>query len=297
MKRNLLKFGALTAVAALALTACGSSDPAADKGDSKGDLSIAVFNGWDEGIATSELWSAVLEDQGYDVELKYAEAAPVFQGLASGDYDLTTDVWLPVTHKDYLEKYGDKIEDLGAWNEESKLTVAVNEDAPIDSLDELAANADKFGNKIVGIEAGAGLTQTMEDAVIPQYGLEKMDFVTSSTSAMLSELKTATDAGEDIVVTLWEPHWAYSSFPVKNLKDPKGALGGTEGIHNFSRAGFTEENPEVAGWMKNFKMSLEELYSLEKVLFVDNKTDDYEPLVRQWMKDNPEIVKRMTAGA
>ena len=296
MKNRLLKFGALSATAALALTACGSDGSGSEAGgEAKGELSIAVFNGWDEGIATSELWKAVLEDQGYEVELKYAEAAPVFSGLSQGDYDLTTDVWLPVTHKNYIDDFGDSIEDLGAWNDESKLTVAVNEDAPISSLEELAANAAEFDGKIVGIESGAGLTQTMESAVIPDYGLEGMNFATSSTSAMLTELKTATDAGENIVVTLWEPHWAYASFPVKNLEDPKGSLGGTESIHTYARDGFSNDHPEVSQWFKNFKMDLETLYDLENVLFVENDTDDYEPLVRQWMQDNPEFVQGMTS--
>ena len=80
------------------------------------------------------------------------------------------------------------ITDLGAWNDESKLTVVVNEDAPIDSLEELADNADLFDNTIVGIEPGAGLTLAMENEVIPGYGLEDMDFTTSSTPAMLAEL-------------------------------------------------------------------------------------------------------------
>ena len=297
MNRTIMKFGALAATAALGLTACSSSD-AGGEGDAQAskEVTIAVFNGWDEGIATSELWKAVLEDKGYDVNLEYSDVAPLFSGLASGDYDLTTDVWLPVTHKDYLDKFGTDIEDLGAWNDESKLTVAVNKDAPIDSLEDLAANADKFNNKIVGIEAGAGLTRTMEEWVIPDYGLEDMDFVTSSTSAMLTELKTATDAGENIVVTLWEPHWAYSSFPVKNLEDPKGSLGNTESIHNYSRAGFAKDFPEVADWMGGFKLSLDELYTLEKLLFVDNDTDDYEPLVRQWMEEHADIVERMNAS-
>ncbi|WP_371931434.1 glycine betaine ABC transporter substrate-binding protein [Glutamicibacter sp. MNS18] len=297
MKNRLLKFGAVTAAAALALTACGSDDGGTTgaAGESKGELTIAVFNGWDEGIATSELWKAVLEEQGYDVELTYSDVAPLFQGLSDGDYDLTTDVWLPVTHKEYLEKFGSQIEDLGAWNNESKLTVAVNEDAPIDSLEDLAANAGEFGNKIVGIEAGAGLTNTVQNSVIPEYGLEGMDFSVSSTAAMLTELQTATDNGENIVVTLWEPHWAYASFPIKNLEDPKGALGGTESIHSFARGGFSDDHAEVAGWFNNFEMDLETLYDLENLLFVENDTDDYQPLVKQWMEANPEFVEGMTS--
>ncbi|MGP9726188.1 glycine betaine ABC transporter substrate-binding protein [Glutamicibacter sp. AOP3-A1-12] len=293
MKRNYFKVGAVLAASALALTACGNDGGNEAAGEDK-KLNIAVFNGWDEGIASSELWKAVLEEKGYEVELTNSDVAPLFEGLSSGDYDLTTDVWLPVTHASYLKDYGDEIEDLGAWNTESRLTVAVNEDAPIDSLDELAANADKFNNRIVGIEPGAGLTEAMNEAAIPEYGLDDMEFLTSSTAAMLTELETATNNGENIVVTLWEPHWANAAFPVKNLEDPKGSLGDAEGIHTFSRTGFADDHAEVAKWMGDFKMDLETLYDLENLLFVENDTDDYQPLVKQWMEENREFVDGMT---
>ena len=69
-----------------------------ENGDKK-DVTIAVFNGWDEGIAASELWKVILDEKGYDVKLQSADVAPVFSGLSTGDYDLTLDTWLPVTHK------------------------------------------------------------------------------------------------------------------------------------------------------------------------------------------------------
>lgn len=287
----------MAATLALGLTACGSgSDDAATvtNGD-KQDLNVVVFNGWDEGVAASELWKAVLTEKGYNVNLEYADAAPVYSGLSSGDYDVVLDTWLPVTHKTYIEQYGDKLVDLGAWNDDAKLTIAVNEDAPIDSLEELAANADKFGNKIIGIEPGAGLTEVTSDDVIPGYGLDKMDYVTSSTAGMLSELKTATTKGENIVVTLWRPHWAYDAFPVKDLKDPKGTLGESEGIHSFSRLDFDQDYPTLDGWLKNFKMDSETLYSLENVMFNGEKTDDYTDIVKKWIGENQEYVDSLTS--
>lgn len=296
MKKRTSALIAGAAISALALAGCTSTDSSdSGSGEPNKELTIAVFNGWDEGIAASELWKAVLEEKGYDVSLEYADVAPVYLGLASGDYDLTLDVWLPDTHAAYVEEYGDDIEDLGAWNTESKLTVAVNEDAPIDSLAELADNAELFGDRIVGIEPGAGLTAAVEDKVIPGYGLEDMEFLTSSTAAMLSELKAATDAGENIVVTLWEPHWAYGAFPLKNLEDPEGALGAAEGIHSFSRTGFADDHSEVAAWISAFEMDLDTLYSLENLLFVENDTDDYAPLVQQWMDENREYVDGLTS--
>jgi len=295
-----VKLRNLTFIAAGALllsgcTAAAEPETVSDDNSDRRDITIAVFNGWDEGIAASELWKAILDEKGYDVELAYADPAPVFTGLAGGDYDVNFDVWLPNTHKSYLETYGDDIVDLGAWNEQSKNTIAVNADAPIDSLTELADNADLFGDRIIGIEAGAGLTEIVADDVIPAYGLDDMDFVTSSMTAMLSELKAATDAGENIVVTLAEPHWAYREFPLKNLEDPEGALGGTEGIHSFSTTDFETDYPQAAEWIGDFEMDLDMLYSLEGAMFIDYEGSDYGPVVAEWIAANQEYVDGLTS--
>lgn len=288
---------AMAATAALALTGCtGGAGEKIANGDEK-DITIAVFNGWDEGIAASELWKAILTEQGYNVTLEMADVAPVYSGLSTGDYDVVLDTWLPITHKSYIDEYGDKLVDLGSWNDEAKLTFAVNDSAPITSLDELAANADQFGNTIVGIEPGAGLTEVTQNAVIPEYGLDGMTYTTSSTAAMLTELKTSTEANENIVVTLWRPHWAYDQFPIRDLEDPKGALGEAEGIHSFSSTEFETKFPTASGWIKNFKMDSDTLYSLEAAMFSSGEeVDDYGPIVQQWMSENPEYVAGLTGG-
>jgi glycine betaine/proline transport system substrate-binding protein len=298
MKNRSKSIIALGAVGVLALSGCaasGETDTVGNGNDDQKDMSIAVFSGWDEGIAASELWKAILDEKGYNVELEYADVAPVFLGLSTGDYDLNMDIWLPVTHASYLEEYGDDILDLGTWNEESRNAIAVNADAPIDSLDELAANADLFGNRIVGIEPGAGLTLATTNNVIPGYGLEGMEYLTSSTAAMLVELQTATDNGENIVVTLWEPHWAYGVFPLKNLEDPQGALGGVESIHPYAKSDFKTDFPTAAGWVEGFNMDLDRLYSLENAMFVEYDGDDYGPVVAQWIDDNQDYVDGLTS--
>lgn len=295
-RRNLTTAIALAGVAALTLAGCAGGNDAGGDGDgSKGPIKIAVFNGWDEGIAASELWKAVLEEKGYKVELEYADVAAVYTGIASGDYDLGLDTWLPLTHAQYLKTYGDDIVDLGAWNDEAKLTIAVNEDAPIDSLSELADKADLFGNQLVGIESGSGLVTITQDEVIPGYGLENMDFLTSSTPAMLAELKSKTDAGENVAVTLWRPHWAYNAFPIKDLEDPEGLLGDAEGIHSVAAKSFEEKHPEVFEWISNFRMDNEKLYSLEDAMFGENAGDDYGPVVAEWIAANQEWVDGLTS--
>lgn len=294
------KTTAMLSVAGLALVACGDSNGDTDTEENGaaaegGSVTIGVFNGWDEGIAVSELWKHVLEEEGYEVELTYADPAPAFSGVASGDYDFVMDGWLPITHEDYVNEYGDDLEDLGVWNDEAALTIAVNEDAPIDSLDELAEHADEFNNAIVGIEPGAGLTRVTTDEAIPTYGLEDMEYTTSSTPAMLQELNTAIENGDNIVVTLWRPHWAYDEFPIRDLEDPEGAMGAAESIHTFANPDFVAEHEQVADWLRNFEMDGETLHSLENVMFNENPdADDYGPIVEEWVADNQEYVDGLT---
>ena len=63
---------------------------------------------WDEAIAASYLWKNILEDQGYEVELKNVEVGRDLPGAGGGDVDLFLDSWLPQTHASYWARYGDK---------------------------------------------------------------------------------------------------------------------------------------------------------------------------------------------
>ncbi|WP_084076975.1 glycine betaine ABC transporter substrate-binding protein [Demequina sp. NBRC 110057] len=296
---------AVAATAGIVLAGCSSADDTEETTDAVttgaesteeaagGELTLAVFNGWDESLASSLLWQHVLEGKGYDVSLEYADAAVAFQGVADGDYDIVTDVWLPLTHADYIDQYGDDMEELGAWFDSAALTIAVNADAPVDSLEDLPEYVDEMGGKIVGIEPGAGLTTATENA-IEAYGLSDFEFVTSSTPAMLSELDSATSDGENIIVTLWEPHWAYGAYDLKNLEDPQGVMGEAEEIVTYGRTGLTEEFPEVAEWFGGFTMDSDHLYDLENQLN-EASEGDYEQVVSDWVAANQEWVDSLTA--
>jgi glycine betaine/proline transport system substrate-binding protein len=295
---------AATAATLLALTACGDNgddEPAGNGGDglSGETITIGVFTGWDEGIVASFLWGHILEEEGAEVEYTFQDPGPTFTGVAQGDADIAFDAWLPNTHSDYWAEHGDELEDLGIWYDDAPLTIAVNEDAPIQSLAELAASADTFGNRIVGIEPGAGLTRITRDEVIPTYGLDGMEFLPSSTSAMLQELDNAISAGDNIVVTLWQPHWAYAAYPIRNLEDPEGALGEGEEIHSFARPGFSEDFPQVAEWVQNFRLSEEQLLEIEDIMVVQNQAstdEEYAAAIDEWIGANPDYVDQLKAG-
>jgi glycine betaine/proline transport system substrate-binding protein len=308
--RNLKKPAGLLAgalAATLVLAACGDDDgdePGGADGTGGSGLdgatiTIGVFAGWDEGVAASFLWGEVLQGEGATVEYIAADPGPTFEGVAQGDADLAFDAWLPNTHADYWEQYGETVEDFGAWYDEAPLTIAVNEDAPIQSLDELAASADAFGNRIVSIESGSGLYRITRDEVVPTYGLEDMELLDVGTSAMLQELETAINDGNDIVVTLWQPHWAYAAYPIRNLEDPDGVLAAAEEIHSFGRPGFSEDYPEAAEWLNNFKLTEEQLLAIEEIMIVENEAAsdaEYEASLEQWLEENPDYIDQLKAG-
>lgn len=287
---------ACTLIAGGTLAACSAEAAGGDilpNGDPK-SIDVVVFSGWPEGIAVSELWRAALESEGYDVTLTTADAAPAYLGLAKGEYDIVLDSWMPVTHEAYWDKYGDKLENLVAWYTDARNTMVVNQEAPIESLDELADHADEFGGRIVGMEPGAGLTKITEESVIPGYGLEDMDFITSSTPALLAEIKGSTGAGENVVATLARPHWAYDAFPIRDLEDPEGAFGGAEEIRTTARAGFEEDYPNAARWLSEFEMGDEYLLPLCNLLFNLNEGKKPGPIVDEWVADNQEWVDSLT---
>ncbi len=297
-KRRSFRLAAGLAAVALTATACGGDDDGSDTtasgngGDNANceSVTLGFLPSWTDGLSTAYLWQNVLEDKGVDVEFQeLGEAAPLYAGLAGGDVDVYPSGWSEVTHADYMKEFGDDIEDLGAWYEGAVLTLAVPEYVDIDSIADLTGNADRFGGRIVGIEPGAGLTRITRDEVIPTYGLDSYELVESSTTAMLAELQSAVDAEEDIVVTLWRPFWANSEFPMKDLKDPEGALGDPEALHTLARAGFSDDCAEVADMMGDFTLTDEQYGSLENMVVNEYGEGRYEEAVDAWFEENPDV--------
>lgn len=242
---------------------------------------------WAEGIAMTNLVAAVLEDKmGYDVELTLADVAPIFTSLASGNTDVFLDTWLPVTHKDYMEKYGDDLDDLGYNYEKALIGLVVPAYVDINSIEELNANKAAFEGKIIGIDSGAGIMSTTEKA-IQEYGLD-YELLNGSGPTMTAALKKAIDANEAIVVTGWAPHWKFARWDLKVLEDPKNIYGESENIHTVTRKGLSEDMPEVVAFLNNFKMNDAELGDLMGV--IEDSDEDPLDVAREWAKDHEDLI-------
>ncbi|WP_291278153.1 glycine betaine ABC transporter substrate-binding protein [Galactobacter sp.] len=277
------------AIAALALSACGSSGGGeADNGDNK-KITIGVVDGWAEGVGVTNLWKSVLEDAGYDVKIQKADVGVIYTGLSKGDIDVYLDAWLPVTHKEYVDKYKDNYVELGTWYKDGVNALTVNADSPAKSIEDLKTMGKEYGNKLVGIEAGSGLNKLTEGA-IKDYGLDNLNYVTSSSPAMLSELDGAINKGNNIAVTLWHPHWAYSKYDLRDLEDPKGSMGKPEEMRIMAYKDFEDDFPALSAKFKDFKLTEDQINGMLDLM---NETSDDEG-VEKWIEDNKDFVDGLT---
>ncbi|MGQ7869515.1 glycine betaine ABC transporter substrate-binding protein [Sunxiuqinia sp. sy24] len=272
-------------VFAIFLTSCtGGKKNSADEETNK-EVTIAMVN-WIECIANTHLAKVVLEERGYDVELINADVAPVFAAVAKGDADLFMEVWEPITHKSYIEKFGAKVEHLGTVYKDGRLGLVVPQYVEINSIDELNSVKEKFDGKIIGINPGAGIMGITEN-VIKDYELD-LELVTSSEAGMLASLKRAYDKGEWIAVTGWKPHTKFARYDLKILEDPKGVMGEVETISVIATKGWAKANPELAPFFKNFQLNDDLLGTLMVAIESNPGSEDEAALA--WYNEHKELV-------
>lgn len=267
------------------LVSCGS-------GEEKKKIKIGYTN-WADCIAITHLTKCVLEDQGYAVELLNADIAPIFASVSTKKIDLFMDAWLPVTHRDYMDQYGEKLELLGQIYDEARIGLVVPAYLPINSIEELNAHASRFDSKIVGIDAGSGIMKVTDQA-IADYKLN-FNLLTSSGPAMTASLKKAIDEERWIAVTGWTPHWMFERFQLKILEDPKGVYGAAESIQSVAWKGFQEKDPFAARLIGNIRLTNQEISSLMAAL-EESKSSEEEG-ARAWIKAHEPLVKSWIAAA
>ncbi|MFA9465886.1 MAG: glycine betaine ABC transporter substrate-binding protein [Velocimicrobium sp.] len=284
---------------AFALTGCGNDSKSSKSSDDaktaenetvtkdKGTIKLVYVN-WAEGIAMTNLAKVILEEKmGYDVEMTMADVAPIFTSLADNDQDVFMDAWLPITHKSYMDKYGDNLDDLGNNFEGAKIGLVVPDYMDINSISELNDIADDLDGEIIGIDSGAGIMQSAESA-IDVYGLN-LELLPGSGPAMTAALGSAIEDKEPIVVTGWAPHWKFAKWNLKFLDDPEGAFGDAENIHTITRKGFSDDMPTAAAFFTNFFMDSQQLGDLMGA--ISDSDEDPASVAKAWMEENEALVQ------
>lgn len=289
-----MQLATILSAGALAFTACGDSTDA----DAADESIHIMYTAFDEGIAATFLWKHILEEQGYEVELTLADPGPVYAGVSQDDADYYI-ASNPGTHSDYVDEYGDGFEYLGVWYEPLRHALVVPDYVYEDGIQEivdLKDRADEFGNQIIGIESGAGITREAQEA-IETYELDGFELVDSSTAAMLTEFGAAVGNEEYIVATGWNPHWAVGEFNMEFLDDPEGIFADGD-TYQVIASESGQQREDIVAMFSAFEMNDEQLFSLLSELRDAGESGE-EAAVEAWLENEEyqQVVDTWVAAA
>lgn len=254
------------------------------------------WTAWSDAEFVTKLAKRVIEENyDYEVTLTLADIGVQYQGVANGDLDGMLMAWLPSTHGDYMDRVGDDVVNLGPLYEGARLGWIVPDyvdEAALSSIEDLKkeGNVNKLGGEVQGIDPGAGLMQ-LSEKTIEEYGLD-YDLKSASGAAMTAALKRAIDRGEWIVVTGWTPHWMFGSFDLRFLEDTKGTLGEAEHIDAVVREGFKEDHPEIAAFLTNMHIPLDDL----QAAMSEAQDSSYEEAIDDYIANNQERIQGWVEG-
>lgn len=257
---------------------------------SSGETIQIVLNPWDTEVASSTVLALVLEEVGYNVNMISVDNAIMYESIATGESDVMTAAWLPITQGAIYETYQDDIVDLGPNLEGAETGLVVPTYMDINSIEELNTQADQT---IMGIEPGAGIMLQTEEAMKVYSNLSDWELQAPSTGAMLATLDSAIQNQEEIVITGWTPHWMFQEHDLKFLEDPDLVYGEAENIHTLARIGFEEDHPEAFEIINRFYW---EISDMESVTYAMQNGMDDRTAAQNWIDANRETVESWYEG-
>ncbi|ACM39939.1 glycine betaine ABC transporter substrate-binding protein [Agrobacterium vitis] len=242
---------------------------------------------WEDLTPITGITKKVLEDSGYTVKVvPFSEWGIAYAALSKGDVQILASQTDYVA-QDYWNKNKKRLEKISPVSHGLYQAIAVPKYVPIDSVEQLNENADKFGGKIIGIEPGSGLMKDAANAV-KDYGL-KLQLVEGSTAAMTAALKSASDRKEWIAVTIWEPSWMAQKYDVKFLKDPKGVFPPAQSYYWIGQKGFSAQNPHAREVIASVYVPLADIAAINSAVN-DGKTMD--EAIKSWTDSHADLLKR-----
>jgi glycine betaine/proline transport system substrate-binding protein len=285
---------------AMLLAACGTNDDqGGEKEDKEGgageeakDVTIKFgVTPWTSTIPPTKVAKLLIEDMGYKVEETNADAGGVYTGLSRGDLDVFMDAWLPTLHANYMEKYGESLDDTAVSYTEGELGWVIPTYVEgIQSVEDIKGKEDLFGGEMYGIEEGAGLTVTSRE-LIDELGLD-LEYVASSEGGMMAQAQRILAKEEPVLFLGWRPHPMFANYDLKVLESPEGYFETSE-VHVITNKNLKEEVPEVYNFLSRWSMSVEDIEQM--IVQIEDEGRDAEEVAQEWIDNHPDEVKAMQA--
>ncbi|MEL7326229.1 MAG: choline ABC transporter substrate-binding protein [Pseudomonadota bacterium] len=258
--------------------------------------------GWTDITATTAVTSELLKGLGYKTKTDLLSVPVTYSSMANGDIDVFLGNWMPTMEGD-IAKYREAgtVETVRANLEGAKYTLAVPKyvyDAGVKSFADLAKNADKFKDRIYGIEPGNDGNRLIQDMIDSDaFGLKDFSLVESSEAGMVSQVSRAVRRNQWIVYLGWAPHPMNSNVEMEYLSGGDDFFGpnyGGANVYTNVRQDYLSECQNVGQLLKNLEFSLEmENQLMEAIL---NQKQKPAKAAQEWLNVNPQQFEAWLEG-
>jgi len=254
---------------------------------------------WPEAVMKTQVVSDVLEAMGFETTMQSLSVPLVLKGVSTGDLDVFLETWMPSMESMVTPYLEDGSITMSAHNLDGTLYRAAVPtyvyEAGVTSLADLDAHAERFGSEYYGIEPGNDGNEIMRRAIeADTYGLADWTLVESSEQGMLQMVERATEGGDWIVFSGWQPHWMNNAFDISYLDDPENIWGGEGYVATVANTQFLEENPNLARFFEQFSVSLET--QGDWIDQYGRQGRDPEEVAQEWIRASLAAVKGWAEG-
>ncbi|EOD9418491.1 TPA: choline ABC transporter substrate-binding protein [Vibrio harveyi] len=258
--------------------------------------------GWTDITATTAVTSELLKGLGYKTKTDLLSVPVTYSSMANGDIDVFLGNWMPTMEGD-IAKYREAgtVETVRANLEGAKYTLAVPKyvyDAGVKSFADLAKHANKFKDRIYGIEPGNDGNRLIQDMIDSDaFGLKDFSLVESSEAGMVSQVSRAVRRNQWIVYLGWAPHPMNSNVEMEYLSGGDDFFGpnyGGANVYTNVRQDYLSECQNVGQLLKNLEFSLEmENQLMEAIL---NQKQKPAKAAQEWLNANPQQFEAWLEG-
>lgn len=244
---------------------------------------------WSSTQFPTEVAKIMLEDIGYNVEIKEAELGALFASLAEDDLDIYMDYWEP-QFEEYFDRYSDTIEKVSTSYDDAERGFAVPtymED--IEDIGDLKGREDEFDNEVLGIEESDPAMAEVPK-LIETYDLD-MEMLNSTESAMLTAAEDKIEKEEPVVIIGWKPHSMFEMLDIKLLTNEEAPdIYNPSTVYTIANQNLEKDNSEAYNFLKNWSMDIEDVE--EMITRIEEEDADPENLAEEWIEENPDKVEK-----
>ncbi|TFB19607.1 glycine betaine ABC transporter substrate-binding protein [Filobacillus milosensis] len=288
--RKILTTMMLTTV--LILAACGGSGSDSEENsgsESKGEIVFGQTS-WTSTEAPTQIAKQILEEVGYEVEIKLLDQPVIWEGMKNEEVDFFMDAWLPYTEEKLWNEYKDDLQKVSTSYEEVPLGWVVPEYVEEETIEDLEGKAEKFDGEIVTIGEGAGIVQLSNSVMNDEdYNLEGFELLPSSEAAMMGVIESKYDNKEPFIITGWRPHSMFAKYDLKFLEDTQGHLK-YDNVYVLSYKGIEEKYPEAYEILSQWNIEVSELEEMMSAYEEEGKS--FEDSAAEWIEENRDTVDK-----